>query len=97
MAISPDPDDPEAILREAENLRNKEKVINERLDPYSARYFPREARAERLAALMRQERGVESIVRSRTWDVVKERCGENSAGDWEQAYSEWRKKSQAAP
>jgi hypothetical protein len=89
VATSPDPDDPEAVLRQAESMRNKERVVDERLDPYSARFFPTEARTERLAAIVRQERGVESIVRARSWGLVNERCGDEWR-DWEVALNEWR-------
>ncbi|TKA53380.1 hypothetical protein B0A49_10647 [Cryomyces minteri] len=61
VATSPDPDDPDVILREVESARARERVVDERLDPYSGRYFPREARTEMLAALIRNERSVESI------------------------------------
>ena len=89
MATSPDPDDPEVSLREAETERNRESVVDERLDPYSARYFPREPRTEQLAMLLRQERGVEAIVRSRTWGLVRERC-DDDAQDAEEALNRWR-------
>jgi len=74
VATSPDPDDPEHVLRQVEDARARERVVNERLDPYSARYFPREVRTESLAGLIRNERMVESIVRDRTWSIIKERC-----------------------
>ncbi|KAL2166571.1 hypothetical protein VTG60DRAFT_2494 [Thermothelomyces hinnuleus] len=90
VATSPDPDDPERALREAENERNRERVIDERLDPYSARYFPREARTEQLAHILRQEMGVENIVRRRTWDVIQRRCGGSTDIAWEQALESWR-------
>ncbi|KAL1862700.1 hypothetical protein VTK73DRAFT_6677 [Phialemonium thermophilum] len=90
VATSPDPDDPEAAIREAELEKNRDRVVDERLDPYSARFFPQEPRTERLALLLRQEQGVENIVRTRTWEVVKERCGE-SVETWEQALATWRK------
>ncbi|KAL2159539.1 hypothetical protein VTH06DRAFT_2544 [Thermothelomyces fergusii] len=90
VATSPDPDDPERALREAENERNRERVIDERLDPYSARYFPREARTEQLAHVLRQEMGVENIVRRRTWDVIQRRCGGSTNMAWEQALESWR-------
>ncbi|KAH9904147.1 putative caffeine-induced death protein Cid2 [Xylariomycetidae sp. FL2044] len=89
VATSPDPDDPETALRESESEKNRERVVDERLDPYSGRFFPREPRTERLATLLRQERTVESIVRSRTWGLVQERCGDNSEGA-EQALNKWR-------
>ncbi|KXJ91702.1 caffeine-induced death protein 2-domain-containing protein [Microdochium bolleyi] len=89
VATSPDPDDPEIALRASETEKNRDRVVNERLDPYSARYFPREPRTEQLANLMRQERGVEKIVRSRTWAVLAERCGPTLT-DAEQALDTWR-------
>ncbi|KAI1493513.1 putative caffeine-induced death protein Cid2 [Biscogniauxia mediterranea] len=89
VATSPDPDDPEIGLRAAESEKNRERVVDERLDPYSGRYFPREPRTESLALLLRQERSIESIVRSRTWSLVQERCGENIQ-DAEEALNRWR-------
>lgn len=89
VATSPDPDDPETSLREAESLKERERVVNERLDPYSARYFPREPRTQQLAQLLRQERNVESIVRSRTWGLVSERCSD-AINDSDQALDQWR-------
>ncbi|KAI1130057.1 caffeine-induced death protein 2 [Nemania abortiva] len=91
VATSPDPDDPEIALRAAETERNRERVVDERLDPYSGRYFPREPRTEKLALLLRQERGVEKIVRSRTWGLVQERCENSSFQDAEEALDQWRK------
>lgn len=89
VATSADPDDPEATARQAELEKNRQRVIDERFDPYSARFFPREPRTERLAVILRQEKGVENIVRSRTWEIVKERCGDQVEG-WEQALNSWR-------
>jgi hypothetical protein len=97
VATSPDPDDPERALREAENERNREKVVDERLDPYSARFFPREARTEHLANVLRLEMGVENIVRSRTWDIVRQRCGDSTFPEWQQALADWRRSSRKAP
>ncbi|KAI1817839.1 caffeine-induced death protein 2 [Poronia punctata] len=91
VATSPDPDDPETSLQAAETERNREKVVDERLDPYSARYFPREPRTQKLALLLRQERSVENIVRSRTWGMVQERCGNGSFQDAETAFDQWRR------
>ena len=95
VATSPDPNDPDHLLRVEEDARARERVVDERLDPYSARYFPREPRTETLAGLMRNERMVEEIVRGRTWGVVNERC-ENIPGvvadrGWEEALDGWRK------
>ncbi|PGH01747.1 hypothetical protein GX51_05063 [Blastomyces parvus] len=89
VATSPDPDDPDLLLRQGESAKDRERVVDERLDPYSARFFPREARTESLAMLLRNERGVERIIRSRTWDVVTERCGGASVR-WEDALDRWR-------
>lgn len=89
VATSPDPEDPDHILREVEDARARDRVVNERLDPYSGRYFPREVRTEALAALVRSELMVESIVRSRTWGLVRERCSDD-AYDGEKALDNWR-------
>lgn len=89
VATSPDPDDPDLPLRQVESVRDRERIVNERLDPYSSRFFPREARTESLANLVRNERGVENIIRARTWGLVGERCGEAGVG-WEEALNGWR-------
>ncbi|GAE00265.1 caffeine-induced death protein Cid2, putative [Paecilomyces variotii No. 5] len=91
VATSPDPEDPDLILRQTESAKDRERVVDERLDPYSARFFPREARTESLAYLIRNERSVEQIIRARTWSLVTERCGDRS-GDWEEALNRWREK-----
>ncbi|EON61383.1 hypothetical protein W97_00597 [Coniosporium apollinis CBS 100218] len=90
VATSPDPNDPESLVRGVENARARERIVDERLDPYSGRYFPREARTEALAGLIRNERMVESIVRSRTWGLIGERCGDTGEG-FERALDEWRR------
>ncbi|KAI0521290.1 caffeine induced death protein Cid2 [Xylaria bambusicola] len=90
VATSPDPDDPELSQRASETAESRERVVDERLDPYSGRYFPREARTEKLALLLRQERSVEKIVRARTWGLVQERCGNETFQDAEAALNEWR-------
>lgn len=95
VATSPDPNDPETALREAESLKERERVVNERLDPYSARYFPREPRTQQLAQLLRQERNVETIVRSRTWGLVRDRCGDPTE-DSDQALNAWRDRQVSA-
>lgn len=89
VATSPDPDDPDTALREAETEKDRQRIVDERLDPYSGRFFPREARTESLAILLRQERMVENIVRRRTWEIVRQRCGEGAGADWESAYHAW--------
>ncbi|EEQ90469.2 hypothetical protein RJZ56_006823 [Blastomyces dermatitidis] len=89
VATSPDPHDPDLLLRLGESAKDRERVVDERLDPYSARFFPRESRTESLAMLLRNERGVERIIRSRTWGLVTERCGGGSV-TWEDALDLWR-------
>ena len=91
VATSPDPEDPDHVLRQVEDTRARERVVNERLDPYSGRYFPREARTEALAGLMRNEKMVEAIIRNRTWALVGERC-ESGTQDYEKALDDWRKR-----
>ena len=77
------------MLRQVETLRDRERVVDERLDPYSGRFFPAEARTEELARVVRNERIVEDIIRSRTWSVLKERC--EIHGDWRLAVERWEK------
>lgn len=87
--MSPDPDDPDLVARQLETERDKQRVIDDRLDPYSSRFFPTQSRTQDLARLIRQEQGVERIVRARTWGVVEERCGDSMGRSWEEALSEW--------
>lgn len=89
VATSPDPDDLDSVLRQIEDAKARERTVDERLDPYSSRYFPREARTESLAMLMRNERAVEKIIRMRTWSLLGERCG-ISHGSAEEAFDAWR-------
>lgn len=94
VATSPDPNDPEHVLREVEDAKARERIVDERLDPYSGRYFPREARTERLASLMRSERMVEEIIRQRTWQIMNERCqaaGSGPSRTWPEALDKWRR------
>ena len=96
VAASPDPDDPDSVLREAESTRDRGRIVDERFDPYSARVFPRESRTEVLAMTIRNERGVERIVRERTWTIVTERCGLQTE-QWEQALHRWRQDRRSSP
>lgn len=90
VAASPDPDDPDATLREMEKEQDRHRVVDERLDPYSGRFFPREARTEMLASLIRQENQIENIVRTKTWATVQQRCG-GTSDSWQDGVSKWRK------
>ncbi|CAO1604977.1 hypothetical protein XANCAGTX0491_008515 [Xanthoria calcicola] len=91
--VALDPTDPDLLLREAETAKDRERVVDERLDPYSGRFFPREARTESLANLIRNERGVEGIIRARTWGLVTERCGDVGVR-WEEALNRWRESTE---
>lgn len=94
VAVAPDPDDPGLVARLAEEEKGKARVIDDRLDPYSSRFFPKESRTEELARVVRMESGVERIVRARTWEVVGERCGEGRGRGWEEALREWESRKQ---
>ena len=87
--VALDPNDPDLALKQVESAKERERVVDERLDPYSGRFFPREARTEMLANLIRNERSVEGIIRSRTWSLVSERCS-NDGLDWMEALNKWR-------
>jgi len=87
--VALNPADPDLVLKEVESAKERERVVDERLDPYSGRFFPREARTETLANLIRNERSVEGIIRSRTWSLVNDRCGDAGVG-WEEALNLWR-------
>lgn len=87
--VALDLEDPDLLLKMAESTNERERIVDERLDPYSGRFPPREARTESLANLIRNERSVENIIRSRTWSVVSERCGD-SGTDWNGALNKWR-------
>jgi Caffeine-induced death protein 2 len=91
VATSPDPNDPDVIEREAHNRLDRDKIVNERLDPYSGRHYPREARTEQLATLLRQEEAVERIIRTKTWGTIQDRCqGMTGSDRWEEALDKWR-------
>ncbi len=99
VATSPDPDDPSLIEREVEGRRERERVVDERLDPYSARsaagLYRRHARTEQLATVLRNERAVENIIRSRSWGIIGDRCagGASLDGRWEDALDKWREEN----
>ncbi|MCJ1451628.1 hypothetical protein MMC28_001968 [Mycoblastus sanguinarius] len=95
-AVALDPSDHDLALKQVESAKERERVVDERLDPYSGRFFPREARTEVLANLIRNERSVEGIIRSRTWGLVSERCGDAGMG-WEEALNNWRANKKAQP
>ena len=91
--VALNPSDPDLLLKEAESAKDRERIVDERLDPYSGRFPPREARTEVLASTLRNERSVETIVRSRTWSLVTERC-DGTGESWEEALNAWRAKKE---
>ena len=91
VAASPDPGDPEAAVRVAQTEKDRQRVVDERLDPYSGRFVPMEPRTGQLASVLRTEAAVEEVVRARTWSVLQERCGE-TASAWQGPFGEWRSK-----
>lgn len=97
VAASDDPNDPDSVVRIATNTAGQERVVDERLDPYSGKFYPRESRTEVLARVIRNERLVEDIVRERSWRIVGEKCEEfgGAGGDWRKALDEWRKRKAA--
>lgn len=92
VATSPDPQDPDQDLRDVESAKLREQIVDERLDPYSARaqLYQREPRTDSLASLIRNERAVEEIIRSRTWGLIAERC-EDMSGTFQQGFDDWRR------
>lgn len=86
--VALDPSDPDLVLRQIESAKERERVVDERLDPYSGRFFPTETRTESLANLIRNERSIENIIRTRTWGLVAERCGDLRY--WDDALNQWR-------
>lgn len=92
VATSPDPDDPDRSRIEAESIAHSHRVVDERLDPYSGRFFPKEPRTEILAGVLRNENAVENIVRERTWRILNERCNnlDPSQSGWPDAVKSWQ-------
>jgi hypothetical protein len=86
------------LSREIESQRERERVVDERLDPYSARsaagLYRRAARTEALAVLLRNERAVENIIRERSWSVIQDRCAGGMEGRWEDALDKWREEQE---
>ena len=59
VATAPDPDDPEHVAREVYNRKGEERMVDERLDPYSGRVLSEGAadRRARTAVEARDGRG----------------------------------------
>ena len=84
-------EDEDSAKRREEDEKAAKRVVDERLDPYSGRYFPRETRREVLEGVVRNEGVVEGIVRERSWRLVGERCEGFRGGNWEEEFGKWRK------
>lgn len=72
---------------------------DERTDPYSARdySYTRAPREEVLEDIVRTEMGVEQVVKSRTWGVLRDRCiggAETSVDGWQHEYHDWCDRSE---
>jgi Caffeine-induced death protein 2 len=69
-----------------------EKEVSERVDPYARRKKEVWEKHDELKRVIRQERGVEAVIRMRTWDVVVRRCQlEGVVGsDWEKEMEGWK-------
>jgi len=65
--------------------------VSERLDPYARRKKEVWEKHDELRRVIRQERGVESVIRLRTWDVIVRRCQlEGVVEGWEDELSRWK-------
>ncbi|RPA77172.1 hypothetical protein BJ508DRAFT_310447 [Ascobolus immersus RN42] len=82
--------DEDALRRKLEDEKAAKRVVDERLDPYSGRYFPRETKREVLDGVIRNEKMVETIVRERSWRLVGERCEGFGGEGWEESFGRWR-------
>ena len=65
--------------------------VSERVDPYARRKKEVWEKHEELERVIRQERGVEGVIRMRTWDVVMRRCQlEGKVEGWEEEMARWK-------
>jgi Caffeine-induced death protein 2 len=83
--------DPEALERAAADQAAANRVVDERLDPYSGRYFPKKLRQEALLDVLQNEVAVESIVRDRTRSVIEERCDNGRGKSDFGKYAAWKR------
>ena len=73
------------------NYWGSQQVVDERLDPYSARDYDwtRSSQAQQLSDVLQNESRTEDIVRSRSWAVLSERCIGGTADRWQAEYRAW--------
>jgi Caffeine-induced death protein 2 len=69
--------------------------VSERIDPYARRKKEVWEKHDELKRIITQERGVEAVIRLRTWDLVLRRCQlEGLVGGWEQEMARWKESKQ---
>jgi hypothetical protein len=67
--------------------------VSERVDPYARRKKEVWQKHDELKRVIRQEKGVEAVIRTRTWEVVKQRCQlEGLVGEWNEEMAQWKEK-----
>ena len=67
--------------------------VSERLDPYARRQKEVWEKHDELRKVIRQERGVEEVIRLRTWELVVRRCQLESLlsdSKWNEAMAMWK-------
>lgn len=95
-----DPFEDDPKRRQSRGYFGQLQLVDERMDPYSARdyAYTRESRADVLRDVLASERGVERIVRARTWSLLAERCLDDVGGQgigtgrsrgWEDEWRRW--------
>lgn len=69
--------------------------VSERVDPYARRKKEVWEKRDELKRVIRQEQGVEAVIRLRSWEVVVRRCQlEGMVGNWDQEMAQWKEKKQ---
>ena len=65
--------------------------VSERVDPYARRKKEVWEKHDELKRVIRQENGVEAVIRLRTWELVVRRCQlEGVVGSWEKEMAQWK-------
>lgn len=80
----------DVFAKEADEVDERLKVVDGRADPYTTRPQVTYTKEDRLRDILKEEKTVERIVRSRTWNVVENRC-EDTGDSWEEALAKWRR------
>jgi hypothetical protein len=92
VALDPlsDETDPSTTERALEDQVAAGRTIDERLDPYSGRYFPQKTKREALLDLLQNEVAVETIIRDRSRRAIEERCVDGRGKADARSYNAWR-------